>query len=196
MGAKLQSMLSFNSFILIILHFNEICWINVWQTFSCIVSPLHPIKYWAIARLYRERWFKIHLRVHLPKKYLHLYLVLTISLLYIYISFQILDKKALGVLGVFLWYVLQGYITLDVGIYELLFPWQHSTATPVHSFRIGVPTRLERNKFEKKYKIFSEHIVQFDKQYYVFDILLKFIWLIFITRIFTQSVVVGNVLKL
>ena len=36
-----------------------------------------------------------------------------------------------------------------------------------------------------RYKCFSEKIVHFNKQYYVFEILLKFIWYVFI-RIFTQ----------
>ena len=44
------------------------------------------------------------------------------------------------------------------------FPCQHNTSTPVHSFIVEVPTRLEWNKFEKRYEIFAEHIVQFDKQ--------------------------------
>ena len=29
------------------------------------------------------------------------------------------------------------------------FPWQHSKATPVYSFIMGIPTLLESNKFEK-----------------------------------------------
>ena len=40
---------------------------------------------------------------------------------------------------------------------KYFFPWQHSTATPVHLFIIGVTTRWELNKFEK-IRIFSEQL--------------------------------------
>ena len=42
---------------------------------------------------------------------------------------------------------LQDLSSLDVGIQKLLFPWQHSIPTPVHSFRMG--TRMSF-KSEKK----------------------------------------------
>mgnify|MGYP003690643307 CR=1 FL=1 len=59
-----------------------------------------------------------------------------------------------------------------------------SIATPGHSFwrvylRVKNPINL------KRYEIFSEQIVQFNQQYYVIDILLNYIWYIFIIRIFT-----------
>ena len=68
---------------------------------------------------------------------------------------------------------------------ELIFPWQHSIATPVHSFLkmyLGVETRIN----VKRYEIFLERILQFNWQYDVFDSLLKFIWHIFNLRILTQ----------
>ena len=34
------------------------------------------------------------------------------------------------------------------------FSWQHGTATPVHTFIMGVPTRWELNKFEKIQNLF------------------------------------------
>ena len=49
-----------------------------------------------------------------------------------------LDWKALQVLCD-IYPKQQDLITLDVGIKELLFPCQHSIATSVHSFIMGVP---------------------------------------------------------
>ena len=58
----------------------------------------------------------------------------------------------------------------------------HSTATPVHSFIMGVPTRWESNKFKKLQNLFRAVYID------VFDILLKLIWYIFIIRIFIQGI--------
>ena len=49
---------------------------------------------------------------------------------------------------------------IDVGTQELLFPWQHSTATAVHSFIVCVPTLQESNKLGGGDEISSEYIVQ------------------------------------
>ena len=45
---------------------------------------------------------------------------------------------------------LQDLSSQDVGIQELLFPWQHSIATPVHSFRMGTLMTLKSEKELKK----------------------------------------------
>ena len=60
------------------------------------------------------------------------------------------------------------------------FPWQHSTAIPVHSFIMGVPTRWVLNTFEKDTKYFQSSYVDFDQLFDVSDTLLKLIWYILI----------------
>ena len=49
------------------------------------------------------------------------------------ISFEMLDEKSSEDLS-------EDHITLDVGIKELLLPWQHSLATAVNSFILVVTT--------------------------------------------------------
>ena len=65
-----------------------------------------------------------------------------------------------------------------------IFPLQQSTATPVYSFRMGVPTCKESNKFEKIRNIFRADCIQC----YALEILLKFIYYIVIIRIFPLRV--------
>ena len=92
----------------------------------------------------------------------------------IYNSFHLLDQKALEDLSD-MFPQLKRPNHLRRRNIRTTFSWQQSTATPVHSSILVVPTRWNSNKFEK-YKISSEHIVQIDSQYNVYDTFLNLIW--------------------